>query len=134
MDRGYPRELIRIGDHVRKERLDRGLLQKEVALLIGVDENTIMNWELGHCQPALRTIPGIIEFLGYVPFELGESLMERLRSYRRVHGISRQKLAGMLGVDEATLLRWEMGQRRPGRQHTEWIKDVIVRGCRKVQG
>lgn len=38
---------------------------------------------------------------------------ERLRSYRRVHGISREKLAGMLRVDEGTLWRWETGQRQP---------------------
>jgi DNA-binding XRE family transcriptional regulator len=103
LNKGYPSELITIGDHIRKKRLDRGLQQNQVALLICVDKTTIMNWERGHREPAIWNLPAIIEFLGYVPFELGESLAERLRAYRRIHGISRRKLAGMRRVDEATL-------------------------------
>ncbi len=102
------------------------MLQKEVALLIGVDKSTVMNWERGRSEPALWTIPGIIEFLAYVPFELGESLPERLRAYRRRYGISRQKLAGILEVDEATLWRWETGQRRPAKKYLQRIEALIA--------
>jgi DNA-binding XRE family transcriptional regulator len=44
---GYPVELRSIGDHIRKRRLDLGLLQIEVAAQIGVTENTVLNWEHG---------------------------------------------------------------------------------------
>lgn len=54
------------------------------------------------------------------PFSVGDSLPERLRAYRRIHGISRKKLAGMLGVDESTLWRWEIGQRWP---HGEYASE-----------
>jgi DNA-binding XRE family transcriptional regulator len=47
--------------------LDLGLLQKEVAAQIGVDEATIYNWEANRNQPAVRLIPRIIQFLGYGP-------------------------------------------------------------------
>ncbi|MDF1512631.1 MAG: helix-turn-helix transcriptional regulator [Anaerolineae bacterium] len=34
-----------------------GLLQKEVAMKIGVTESTITNWELNHNFPKLRCMP-----------------------------------------------------------------------------
>jgi transcriptional regulator with XRE-family HTH domain len=126
VDKGYPRELKTIGDHIRKRRLDLGLLQKGVALLICVDKTTIMNWERGHRTPALRHVPEIIRFLGYVPFSVGDSLPERLRSYRRIHGISRKKLAGMLKVDEGTVWRWETGQRWPQGEYARRVRALLA--------
>ena len=69
-----------------------------------VHKGTINKAGVGHREPALRHMLGIIRFVSYAPFELGESLPERLRFYRMIHGISREKLAGMLGVDEGYLL------------------------------
>ena len=65
----YPKELITLGDHLRKRRLDLGLLQKDVANKIGVNKATITNWELNHTFPEIRYIPAIIEFLGYWPYD-----------------------------------------------------------------
>jgi transcriptional regulator with XRE-family HTH domain len=127
VNKGYPRELKTIGDHIRKHRLDRGLQQNQVALLICVDKTTIMNWERGHRTPALRHIPEIIRFLGYLPFAVGDSLPERLRSYRRVHGISRKKLARMLKVDEATPWRWETARRTPEGDYARRVRALFAR-------
>jgi ribosome-binding protein aMBF1 (putative translation factor) len=56
----------------------------------------------------LPQIPKIIEFLGNDPFEKKmENLGERIREYRRVHGLTQKKLAGQLGVDSSTLAGWE---------------------------
>jgi len=57
----YPKELITTGDHLRKRRLDLGLLQKDVAQQIGVNRATITNWEINHNYPELRFVPRIIE-------------------------------------------------------------------------
>ncbi|MBI4410044.1 MAG: helix-turn-helix transcriptional regulator [Gemmatimonadetes bacterium] len=65
----HPRELLSIGDHVRKRRLDLGLRQKDLARRLGVNVNTVTNWEVGRSTPALWHVPGIIRFLGYEPFE-----------------------------------------------------------------
>ena len=54
-----------MGDHLRKRRLDLGLLQREVAEQIGVDAMTICNWEKQRTVPEIRCMPRIIEFLGY---------------------------------------------------------------------
>jgi transcriptional regulator with XRE-family HTH domain len=125
VNKRYPRELKTIGDHIRKRRLDLGLQQTQVALLICVDKTTIMNWERGHRTPAIRHIPAIIRFLGYLPFAAGDSLPERLRAYRRVHGISRKKLAGMLNVDEGTLWRWETEQRQPKGEYARRVRALL---------
>jgi DNA-binding transcriptional regulator YiaG len=127
VNKGYPRELKTIGDHIRKRRLDLGLLQKGVALLICVDKTTIMNWERGHREPAIWALPGIIQFLGYVPFELGHTLPEQLMGYRKIRGLSRKKLARILGVDEGTLWRWETGRRRPQGEYARRVRALLAR-------
>jgi transcriptional regulator with XRE-family HTH domain len=59
--------LVTVGDHIRRRRLDLGLLQREVAERLGADAATITNWELNRTQPALRFLPAIVGFLGYPP-------------------------------------------------------------------
>jgi DNA-binding XRE family transcriptional regulator len=44
-DNRYPKELKTLGDHLRKRRLDKGLLQNDLARLLGVDKTTVTNWE-----------------------------------------------------------------------------------------
>ncbi len=45
-------------------RLDRGLLQKDVAKLIGVTEDCITNWEKNRSFPQKRYTKVIVQFLG----------------------------------------------------------------------
>lgn len=47
-----------------------GLLQRDVARQIGVNKDTIYNWETNRTGPEVRLIPRIIDFLGYAPFGL----------------------------------------------------------------
>ncbi|MHB9037748.1 MAG: helix-turn-helix domain-containing protein [Armatimonadota bacterium] len=56
-----------MGDHIRKRRLDLGLLQKDVAKILGVTEASVFYWETHRASPRGRYIPRIIEFLGYLP-------------------------------------------------------------------
>jgi transcriptional regulator with XRE-family HTH domain len=108
----YPKTPVTLGDHLRKRRFDLGLLQKDVALSIGVDTCTIANWERNHTSPRLYLISGIIRFLGYNPGPTREGLTfgERIKMYRKTHGLSQKKLARQLGVDPTTLARWEKDQ------------------------
>ncbi len=104
----YPKELVTLGDHIRKRRLDLGLLQKDVAVTIGVDTCTITNWEKGHSQPELWYISRIIEFLGYEPDGLKPvTLGQRIKRYRYLHGISQKELAKQMAIDPGTLSRLE---------------------------
>ena len=109
----YPRGLRTLGDHLRKHRLDLSLLQREVAVRIGADGATVTNWELNHTQPALRFMPAIYRFLGYVPFPLTGGVGERLRAHRIIRGWSQKRFARELGVDPSTLAKWEREERVP---------------------
>jgi transcriptional regulator with XRE-family HTH domain len=57
--------------------------------------------------------PGIVRFLEYVPAAEATSFADRLRLMRRLSGLSLLRLAGLLGVDEGTVRRWERGRSRP---------------------
>ena len=91
--------------------MDLGLLQKEVARGIGVDETTVNNWETNRSRPVVRFMPRIVEFLGYTPYAyVPTSFGERLRMLRVARGLSQEKLAEKLGVDESSVQSWEAGK------------------------
>jgi transcriptional regulator with XRE-family HTH domain len=73
-----PQRVLSIGDAVRKRRLDLGLRQKDVARIIGCDDDTITNRENGHRSPTISYTAKIAEFLGYDLFQEGTTLAERL--------------------------------------------------------
>ena len=102
-----PPKLKTIGNHIRKRRLDLGLKQKEVSRIIGVTRAMISAWEMNPVEPAVKHIPKIIAFLGYVPFERGESLGQRITVYRKTLGLSHYQLAKKLGVAPCTIMNWE---------------------------
>ncbi len=102
-----PQVTVTIGDHLRKRRLDLGLLQREVAERLGVTESTVTNWELKRTNPALRFLPRIIAQLGFDPRPTGATLAEQLVACRTARGLSREAAARLLGVDPGDAV--EMG-------------------------
>jgi DNA-binding transcriptional regulator YiaG len=112
----YPKSLKTIGDHIRKRRLDLGLLQTEVARLFGVCTSTVCNWESNESTPVVRFTPAIQAFLGYDPWPQEESFGGRLRAARRRLGLSQRQFAVQLGVDASTLGDWEASRHRPTRK------------------
>jgi DNA-binding XRE family transcriptional regulator len=108
------RELSGLGDHIRKKRLDLGLLQRDVVAELGVDADSICHWGIGRSHPKPYLMPRVIEFLGYAPWAAQATLGEWLVMVRRANGLSRKPLAKQLSVDESTVFRWESGRGRPG--------------------
>jgi transcriptional regulator with XRE-family HTH domain len=103
-----PKNRVTPGDHIRKRRLDLGLLQKEVAVAAGVDTMRICNWEKGRSGRQPRFIPRIIRFLGYEPECVKPlTLGERIKRHRTLRGISQKELARQIGIDPTTLSRLE---------------------------
>ena len=127
----YPEVVDTIGDHIRKRRLDQGLLQKEVAERIGVTTDSITNWELNYTEAKIRYIPGIIDFLGYVPFPLGKSFPERLKACRMIRGLSQKKFAKELEIDPTTLRKWEAQISQPSEKLKQRVVDVLGVGIGK---
>ena len=103
--RFYPKSLNTIGNYIRKIRLDRGLWQRQVAAEIGVDTMTINNLETQRTTPSLRFMPPIIRFLDYDPFpaEPTQPLSAQLKGCRKRLGLSQERLARLLEVDESTV-------------------------------
>ena len=107
-------EASSIGLHIKKKRLELKLLQKDVALMVGVTEESIMHWETGRYPPQLQFYPGIINLLGYNPFVVdAKKLGGRIKNYRIEHGLSHKKMGKIVGVDGATISTWETGRHEP---------------------
>lgn len=94
--------------------MDLNLLQREVAVIIGVDKGTIENWEYGATAPHLRAWPHILKFLGYDPRPPGQVVGEKLRRHRQGRGLSWSDAAKLMKVDPATISKWE---RQPDDRH-----------------
>jgi DNA-binding XRE family transcriptional regulator len=69
--RAFPSVPRTLGERLRRRRLETGLLQREVAVILGVSEFTVLNGELDRTKPQSRLWPKWIAFLGYD--RLGES-------------------------------------------------------------
>ena len=137
-DSAYPTQLVTLGDHIRKCRLDLGLLHCEVAERLGVCESVIWRWETGETGPELRFLPKVFAFIGGDPRPEPSNFGARLTRWRERKGWSRKRLAAELKVDEGTLWRWESERRRPTRryfvkldrllaQHSDQTKEVPLR-------
>ena len=112
-----PQILNSIGDHLKKKRIEQNLTQLDLAKLIGVEEDTICNWENNHSQPRLFLLPKIIEFLRYVPFELPkETIGDKIIAYRKEHGLSQRKFAKLLSIDQTTVRNWENNKHKPDKK------------------
>jgi transcriptional regulator with XRE-family HTH domain len=120
-----------VGEHLKKQRLDLGRTQKEVAGEIGVREQTYGYWEQERTEPEIRFYPAIVRFLGYdpTPADPALSIGERLRVARRARGLSLEKTAELLGVDPTTLWKWEKrgASGRPARR-VLWAVKEFLRG------
>jgi transcriptional regulator with XRE-family HTH domain len=114
--KGYPVAPSTLGEHIRKRRLDLGLLQIEVARIIGVTESTVWNWE-HEIEPELRHIPKIIEFLGYVPFECPADSIGKLRYFKLLKGLSYDRLGVLMGRDPEHLTDWLSGRTKPNKRN-----------------
>jgi transcriptional regulator with XRE-family HTH domain len=130
----YPDILRTLGDHIKNRRLDLKLTKAQLSLNFHVDDTTIYLWERNKVRPSLAQIPKIIEFLGQDPFKpknenlvkpKNENLADKLKAYRRVHGLSQKKLAQQLGVDQTTLSGWERGEHQPTKKLVDKIKSAL---------
>lgn len=113
----YPENPVTIGDHIRKKRIQLKLLQKDVAKICGVTEDCITNWEKGRSIPQIQYFPNIINFLGYLPFEVElTTLSGKLKAHRQINGLTQRQLGKILGVDGTTVCSWELKQNEPNNE------------------
>lgn len=122
---GYPKTLKSLGDHLKVRRLDLGLTQKEAAVRLAVDPDTVRDWEIGRSSIEVRSYPAVIEFLGYNPLPKAMTPGESIRHERMTRGWSRRKLALVARVDEATVRRLEENRRSMARKSIAAVLDTL---------
>ena len=61
----YPSEIKSLGNRLKAKRMDLGLLQKDVAAIIGVNEDTICYWENDRVRPCSKLAVKAIQFLDH---------------------------------------------------------------------
>ncbi len=114
-----------LGEHLKRCRLQRKLSQIKAAQILGVNPDTILNWENGHTEPPVETVPALIQFLGYDPFPVPKTLPERLLAKRRAMGWSIRKAARKLGVEPGAWRDWEQGKVILFRDHRAAVAQLL---------
>lgn len=110
----------------RKDGYCRKLTQ-EVAEVVGVCSESITRWEKNKEQPAARHVPRIIKFLGGTPYnDLSTmSLGEQISTCRKIHGLSKEKLAERLCVSSTTVSRWEKNRHKPTSDRLKELRAIF---------
>ena len=110
----YPKEIITVGDEVRKARIDRGLTQHEVAEMIGVNRNAIYEMELNNRKLTIYALHKAYCFLGYIPTTLNideSTLAGKMFIHRIINGFSLKEVGEKVGLDKSTISRFEIGKK-----------------------
>ena len=121
-----------LGDHIRKRRIELELTQKQTAERLGVNPWTILNWEKGHTEPPIESMPAFIGFLGYDPFPEPKNIPEHLFAKRRVMGWTIKEAARQVGVDEGTWGAWERGEMILFREHRTLIAQLLGLSAKEI--
>jgi transcriptional regulator with XRE-family HTH domain len=101
------------------------MLQREVASQIGVNKDSIYNWETNRTAPEVCLIPHIIDFLGYAPYDPTWSFGQRLRAIRSTLGLSQEQLARRAGLDESTIASWEREKHKRCRRKLTAVREFF---------
>lgn len=67
---------MKIGDKIKKFRTAHGLSQKQLAIMSGMSEPAIRNYELGNRQPNEKQLQKIADILEISPFALSDPDIE----------------------------------------------------------
>ena len=113
--KGYPQELIILGDHLRAKRINLDLPQRDVAQLLKAHVHSVINWERNRNEPSLKRVPRIIDALNekdngdtsMLPLER-QSNLSPSRGYSKTDplwaGLLRSRTVGQAG--RASQERW----------------------------
>ena len=122
-----------LGEHIHRCRLLRQLNQKEAACQLGVKSWTVLNWEKGHTEPPIESMPAILQFLGYDPYPKPKTLSERMFAKRRAMGWSILEAAWQLGVEQGTWGAWERGETILLRRHRALVARFLELAAEEIQ-
>ena len=73
LDPKYPKDPKTLGERIRKARMDRHMMVKELAARIGVVPETVINWEKRNLKPTQRHLELLRTVLGLDAETVGSS-------------------------------------------------------------
>ena len=59
-----PNELLTIGERIKRQRIRKGMTQKQLADVLGLSQGTIAGWERGSSKPNVRVVQKLAATLG----------------------------------------------------------------------
>jgi transcriptional regulator with XRE-family HTH domain len=127
--RTFPSEINTLGDYLWQKRLELGLLQKEVAWILKTNFQNVSNWETNSHEIAVEFRPRVIDFIGFCPYGHAAPLTKRLKQVRESLGLTQEKLAAILKIDESTIAKWERGDYQPTPKYVQIIKSFFQFGA-----
>ncbi|MCL2531548.1 MAG: helix-turn-helix domain-containing protein [Oscillospiraceae bacterium] len=75
---------MRIGEKIKKFRLARELSQKQLAIMSGMSEPAVRNYELGNRTPSFKQLEKLAFALKLSPYALAESCLENRHGVMQV--------------------------------------------------
>jgi DNA-binding transcriptional regulator YiaG len=66
LDPTYPKNPKTVGDYIRKWKMDKGLLMRELAEHLGVTEDTVINWEVRGTAPTKESLHKVVDLIANV--------------------------------------------------------------------
>ena len=115
----------RLGARLEASRIQAGKRRLDLAMQLGVSEETIRLWEKGSVQPSADRLARLIAVLSLETAEWSAPadpasdlppLAQRLRNERQARGLTQASVVKILGVPQATYAGWETGRSTPGPQ------------------
>ena len=78
-------------------------------------------------QPKIAVLPKIVEFLGYVPIpgDTRQCPVDNLRLHMAMLGLTEERLAKAIRVDESTVNGWLTGRYAPSKKSLERIGHLL---------
>lgn len=114
-----------IGDRLRRHRQGRGWSQTDVAKVLGVSESVVWRWESGQRKPRGKYLEMLYALVGDEPRPRPAMVGQRLKRRREQLGFTLRMAAERLGVVQATVCRWERGEREPQGAHLKSVEEFL---------
>jgi DNA-binding XRE family transcriptional regulator len=126
-EKPYPKSLLKIGDQIKKRRLDLNLTHKQAAKLIEVQAGSICNWEHGYVTPKFISYSKLYDSLDMCHLSYAKNPWgDKIKVYRIENGINQRKLAKLLSVVQTTIRDWERNKHKPNETTWRKISDFLI--------
>ena len=133
-----------IKDKLRYVRLMAGLKQSELAEMVGIHRSTLINLENGDVSEQHMKTDVLIRIALACGFErtfccdpyhalLADNIGQRIKAYRKEHGMTQQMLADIFHVCKGTVFSWERNQTNPSKRILQHLfPEFFVRGNQSI--